>query len=816
MAQPEGDAVALEREILVAIATGTPLPAVLDRIVGAVEALAPGGLASVLLLDREGRRIRLVAAPGLPEAYNRAVEGLAIGPDAGSCGAAMHRGEPVVVADIAEDPLWRDYRDLALAQGLRACWSVPVRLADGRVAASLALYRREPGEPAAAERRLVERFVHLTAIAVDRSRGLEELRESRERFEELARRVEEVFWVRTPGGEQMHYVSPAYERIWGRPCAELYADPWRWLEAILPEDRAGVAEAARLARDGDGHYSVEYRILNAEGAVRWIADRGYPVIEGGEMVRVVGTAQDITARKLAELALRERLKELHCLYAVLKLTADQSRSIGAVCASIADLLAPAFQHEAEAMGRVVLDGEDYPCERWVEPAVRLRAPVRSGGVEIGFVEVGYRASREAGAAGGNGFLPEERALLSAVAEHLGRMIESREIVQRLAHSERLKAVGELTGGIAHDFNNLLTVVLGNAELLSERLAEESALRGLAETTRAAAERGAELTARLLAFARRQVLDPHVVDVNHLVRDLERLVRRSVGEQVELDLVLADDLRQARIDPAQLDNALLNLCINARDAMPGGGRLTIETANARLDEGYAALHGEVEAGDYVLVAVSDNGQGMEPATLARAFEPFFTTKGFGQGSGLGLSMVYGFVKQSRGHVRIYSEPGQGTTVRLYLPRAGSDAPKAGAEQEAPAAVRHGGGRILLVEDDPLVREHATRLLEGLGYAVVAVGEGAAALAALRDGAAFDLLFTDLVMPGGMNGRQLAEAAQRLRPGLPVLYTSGYTETTVTRRGDLEPGTLLLQKPYRRTELAAKVRAALEEGAAAQGG
>jgi len=813
--EPNGDTAALEWEILEAVAQGVPLPSLLEKIVAAVERLTPGATASVLVLDHDGRRIRHAVAPGLPEAYNRGVEGQAIGPQAGSCGAAMDRGEAVIVADIAEDPLWRDHRELALSHGLRACWSLPVRIADGRVAASLALYRREPGTPGPAERRLVDRFVQLTAVAVDHGRLLEELQESRDRFEELAQHSEEVFWARTPDGNRMHYVSPAYERIWGRPSAELYADSWRWVESIHPEDREGVAELVRAAHDRDGHYLAEYRILNAQNEVRWIADRGYPVSRDGKVVRVVGTAQDITPRKLAEITLRERLKELRCLYAVLKLTADESRPVAAVCTEIAELLPPAFQHEREMVARVVIDGDEHRSEQWAEPEARLRVPVQGGGSAAGFVEVGYRTARPTEVSGDSLFLEEERALLAAVAAHLGRMLDRRAMTRRLAQSERLRAIGELTGGIAHDFNNLLTVVLGNAELMSERLVGDRGLHGLAETTRVAAERGAELTARLLAFARQQVLDSRAVDVNRLVLDLEPLVRRSVGEQVEVALVLADDLWPAIIDQGQLDSALLNLCINARDAMPEGGLLTIETVNAQLDASYADQEGDLEPGDYVLLAVSDSGQGMEPAVLARAFEPFFTTKDFGQGSGLGLSMVYGFVKQSRGHVRIYSEPGQGTTVRLYLPRApaaGAGAGGAGEQGEPAAEARTGGERILLVEDDPLVRGHVSQQLESLGYAVISANDGASALAILEGGAPCDLLFTDLMMPGGMNGRQLAEAARRLRPSLPVLYTSGYTETSVMRRGDLEPGVPLLQKPYRRAELAAKLRGALNGGPA----
>ena len=391
--------------------------------------------------------------------------------------------------------------------------------------------------------------------------------------------------------------------------------------------------------------------------------------------------------------------------------------------------------------------------------------------------------------------------------------ERRKLEAQLRQSQRLEAVGHLTGGIAHDFNNLLTVIIGNAELLTDELAGTPSLKRLAELTGQAAQRGAELTNRLLAFARRQTLDPKSVDPGELASDMEHLLRRTLGEQIDIEFVRGAGLWKALIDAAQLESALLNLSINARDAMPEGGRLTIETANATLDEDYAAAHADVTPGDYVMVAVSDTGQGMTPDVIARAFEPFFTTKGAGRGSGLGLSMVYGFVKQSKGHVKLYSEYGYGTTVKLYLPRASFD-----ADDHVPPP-RSTGGKggaesILVVEDDDLVRAHVAGLLEGLGYSVTQVDSGIRGIEALRSGAPFDLLFTDVVMPG-MGGRQLADAARLLRPDLPVLFTSGYTENAIVHHGRLDPGVQLLQKPYRRQDLAEKVRAVLDEAAKRDG-
>ena len=379
---------------------------------------------------------------------------------------------------------------------------------------------------------------------------------------------------------------------------------------------------------------------------------------------------------------------------------------------------------------------------------------------------------------------------------------AREMEDRMRQSQRLESVGQLTGGVAHDFNNLLTVILGNAELLHEQLLDNPKLAPLAGMVVSAGERGAQLTQRLLAFARRQALDPKAVDINQLIVELDPLLRRSLGGHVEMEYVRGAGLWPALVDPAQLDNALLNLCLNARDAMPEGGRLTIETGHAHLSEEYAASLADVSPGQYVMLAVSDTGAGIDPADLHRVFEPFFTTKPAGKGTGLGLSMIYGFVKQSGGHVSVYSEPGAGTTFRLYLPRAFESATVARRAADT-RQVTGGSETILLVEDDPMVRRHAFDQLVSLGYSVIEAQSGAQALGILREGQVIHLVFTDVVMPG-MSGRQLVDQALALRPGLKVLFTSGYTENAIVHHGRLDPGVHLLSKPYRREDLARKVR------------
>jgi CheY-like chemotaxis protein len=336
---------------------------------------------------------------------------------------------------------------------------------------------------------------------------------------------------------------------------------------------------------------------------------------------------------------------------------------------------------------------------------------------------------------------------------------------------------------------------------------QSDLRPMLDTALRAAQRGATLVQRLLAFSRRQALKPEPLDINRLAADMEELLRRTLGEQIEIEMRLLGDLWPALADRSQVESALLNLAINARDAMPTGGKMTIETGNIHLDEAYVARNIDVAMGDYVVLAVTDTGSGMLPEVLERAFEPFFTTKEVGRGSGLGLSMIYGFAKQSRGHLKIYSEVGHGTTVRLYLPRVAGDGLSTTHSSAAPEHPR-GGETILVVEDDADVRQYVVSQIRDLGYQVIEAADGRQARLILDGYASIDLLFTDVVMPGGMTGRQLADAAKERRPTLRTLFTSGYTENSIVHQGRLDPGVHFLAKPYRRQELARKLREALD--------
>jgi PAS domain S-box-containing protein len=382
--------------------------------------------------------------------------------------------------------------------------------------------------------------------------------------------------------------------------------------------------------------------------------------------------------------------------------------------------------------------------------------------------------------------------------------------EQLRQAQKMEAIGQLTGGVAHDFNNRLTVIISMLDSVVERVPPD--VRARVEMALQSAERSAGLISQLLSFSRRQVLNPERVDFNEVARGMEDVLKRTLGEHIIVDLQLAPNLSATMADRTQLEAAMLNLAINARDAMPSGGKITIETAEVELDETYAAQNADVTPGRYLMLAVSDTGTGMSPEVLSRAFEPFFSTKEVGQGTGLGLSMIHGFARQSNGHFNIYSELGHGTTARLYLPiRREARTPTAGAAPEVEC--ERGSETVLLVEDDASVRATAVLHLRDLGYHVIEASDGIAARAILETDTTIDLLFTDVVMPGGVTGGQLAKEAQARRPHLKVLFTSGYTSNSIVHHGRLDPGVHFLSKPYRISELAQKMREALDSTVAA---
>jgi PAS domain S-box-containing protein len=556
-------------------------------------------------------------------------------------------------------------------------------------------------------------------------------------------------------------------------------------------------EAHREFRD------FEYSRVDAQDRTRYVSISGRPVFgSDGRFLGYRGVATNMTARRELEAAYRKMFEHNPNPMWIYDLETF-------VFLQVNDAAVARYGYSREEFLRMRLE-DIRPAEdvERMRQAIAAQSPTwtatgtwrhitKDGSVRL--VELDTYRTEYTGR-------PAITVLVRDITEREEAAQKLAETEARLRQAQKLEAVGQLTGGVAHDFNNLLTVILGNLELIGDQPQAGAGLNRQLAAVQRAAQRGADLTRHLLAFARRQALDPRDTDVNKLLLGLRELIERTIGENVEVGMMPADELWTASIDPAQLESSLLNLAINARDAMQGGGKLTIETANATLDATYAESNPDTAPGDYVLVSVSDTGTGMTPEVAAQAFDPFFTTKAHGKGSGLGLSMVYGFVKQSGGHVKIYSEVGHGTSVKLYLPRGQAAGEAASEAQGAPDAT--GRETILVVEDDEMVRGIAVDHLIALGYQVLAAANAAEALVILESGAAVDLLFTDVVMPGGMNGRQLAEWAVARWPHLKVLYTSGYTENAIVHHGRLDAGVKLLQKPYRRQALASKIREALE--------
>jgi PAS domain S-box-containing protein len=603
-----------------------------------------------------------------------------------------------------------------------------------------------------------------------------------------------------------------------------------FLAIVHPDDRAKVDNAFREAGAAKSTQAIDHRIVLKGGRIKFVFEIWQTFVdETGRPVKAVGTCQDVSDRQ----AIFTNLLESRALLRRSQEISSIAERVACIGSAAADFRTGQWEWSDETYRIYGVSRENFvPSAETLATLVhpddrdRLLAniPAAQSGITPGPVE--YRIKRPDGAERllrrVATLVRDEVGSVTGIVGTVQDITESRAaerekklLQEQLRQSQRLESLGHMTGGVAHDFNNLLTVILGNAEALERHLPKDTPLHELAEITRTAAERGAQLTARLLAFSRQQPLDPHVVDVNGLVKGMDKLLRRALSEQVKIETTYSDDLWHALIDAPQLESALLNLSVNARDAMPEGGTLTIETRNVELDETYVLdqPHGasdgaDIIPGQYILIAVSDTGTGMSEDVRLRAFDPFFTTKDVGKGSGLGLSMVYGFVRQSKGHVRIYSEPGHGTTIKLYLPRA-QDGAEVAAEEISNKALPGGSEKILVVEDDDLVRKQVNAQLKALGYNVFSAIDGIEALEILRKTKDFDLLFTDIIMPRGMNGREFADEALKLYPQLPVLFTSGYADNALVHQGRLNAGAQLLHKPYRRHELANKIRAILNK-------
>ncbi|MFO1013491.1 MAG: PAS domain-containing protein [Caulobacteraceae bacterium] len=558
-------------------------------------------------------------------------------------------------------------------------------------------------------------------------------------------------------------------------------------------------------------------------------------LEPPELRQVAVLFQDVTARKAAQAALKEANDRLQArmgeVMAERQIFADVVEGANAIVQVldrdyrwIAINAAGKLSYEQvfgvqPRIGDSLMDllGHD-PASREAGTAVWARALAGEEFIEIGrFASPGLEPRdfemRFSPLKGEDGEILGAYQFAYDVTERLAEQARLAEAEETLRQAQKMEAVGQLTGGLAHDFNNLLAGISGAFEMIGQRLAQgrNHDVEKYLAAGQGAARRAAALTHRLLAFSRRQTLSPRAVSINRLLPDLVELVRRTVGPGIEVESVAAGGLWATLVDSNQLENAILNLCINARDAMPDGGKITIETGNKWFDHRAAAEHG-LEPGQYVTACVSDTGTGIDKAHLERVFDPFFTTKPLGQGTGLGLSMVYGFARQSHGHVRIYSEPGEGTMVCLYLPRhfGEEDADEARAALVDPDLdARARGERILVIDDEPTVRLLITDSLEGLGYGCAEAADGPSGLKLLEGRERIDLLITDVGLPGGLNGRQVADAARAQRPGLKVLFITGYAENAALHHGRVGPGMEILTKPFAVSELVSRVQRLLTE-------
>lgn len=682
----------------------------------------------------------------------------------------------------------------------------------------------------------------------ERDRAEAALRESEERFR---------FAFEAAGGVGSWDWDVANDRIYANETFAMFfgVDPKRaadgaplsaFVAGMHPEDRLAAGAEIEQALVNGTDLSAEYRVIGSDGLTRWITARGRCYHDGvGRPLRFPGIAIDVTERKRTEEALIASEQRLQAILdtipvGILIAEAPSGRVIGG-------------NAQVESIfGHPILPSENlesyrdwvgyHPDGRRVQPMEYPMSRVLRGEEERSEMELLYergggrkawlrlmaapiRDSANRIIAGVVACLDVDRekqaeaalrSLNATLEQRIAEAIAEREMVEaQLRQAQKMEAVGRLTGGVAHDFNNLLTVITGNLDMLRRKVESVGDPRLVRNVDNAVegARRAAQLTHRLLAFSRQSPLQPQIVDLNKIVGGMSELLRRTIGETISIETVLAGGLWRTEVDPNQLESAILNLAVNARDAMPEGGKLTLETSNAHLDELYSArTGGEVKAGQYVMVSVSDTGTGMTPDIRAKVFEPFFTTKPVGKGTGLGLAQVYGFARQSGGHAAIYSEPGEGATVKLYFPRVMQEAESPSASADSPArpnpAVAE-GLTILVVEDEEMVRDFSVSILEDAGYRVLVAEDGPKALELLRahrDEIA--LLFTDVVLSGPMNGRRVADEALKLRPDLKVLFTTGYTRNAIIHHGRLDEGIQLITKPFSAAGLTESIRRILE--------
>ncbi len=852
--------------VLEDVATGDPSAQILESIVSMVERQSDDMLCSILLFDEEHQCMRHGAAPSLPADYSRALDGARVGPMEGSCGAAAARRVTVIVEDIATHPNWAVYKNLALPFGLRACWSTPIFGSDRSLLGTFAMYSREPRGPTEPERRWVATATHVAALAIMRERAAAVERERKRLVMDLKDRVQELTLLQERLGilyrlgEAMREVIepdevlPVALRMLGEHLGTTrcqYADvdpdeegitiPHDWTDGVpnmvgryrLSDFGEGVAgplrsEAGPLiitdvdadlpAKDAATLSSLGIKAFVACSLIRqgrlralmsvhqdvpraWtpndvaivesFVERCWVTIEQraaeaqirrqGSLLRIAGQAAKLGGWSLElpshELAWSDEVCAIH------EVPAGTKRSL----AQAIGYYAPENREAIQAALEGCLDhGKPFDLELQIVTATGRRSWVRAMG------------HAERGADGA--VVGIQGALQDVNDRHL--------LEDQFRQAQKMEAVGQLAGGVAHDFNNLLSVVLSSADFAAGALPEGAEARADIEEIRAAGRRAAELTKQLLTFSRKQVVTPTVLDLNKVVKDVERMLRRLLRADIGCAIVADETLGHVRADRGQLEQVIVNLVVNARDAMPAGGSVTIETANVTLDESYASRHHGVVPGDYAMLAVADTGIGMDSVTVTRIFEPFFTTKDKGKGTGLGLATVYGIVTASGGHVNVESELGRGTTFQVYLPRVDEAADALDEADDLSDQELRGSETILVVEDAEQVRSIVRSILRRSGYQVLeAENAGEAILVCEQHPSTIDLLLTDVVLPR-VGGRELAERLRADRPHLSVLYTSGYSGEAALQQSVVEPGASFLPKPITPDSLLRAVRRALD--------
>jgi len=798
---------ALDVRVLELIAAGAPLPEILETIVLGMEAETAGMRGSVLLLE-DGVRVRHGAAPHLPDRWIREVDGREIGPREGSCGTAAWTRKPAIASDIATDPRWLKYRDVALACGLSACWSVPFFGADGQVLGTFAQYYRRRRKPTARELARAKHAGHLAAIAVQRHRNEVAVRESEATARMIVDHALDANVVIDTSGVITAW-NPRATALFGWTAAEAVGRSLSSL--IVPPGLAGEHENGlrRFAETGEGTIlgrRVEMQARHRDGRTLHVVLAITP-IRRGDRTMFSAFIEDVTDTRRTAEALRESQRHLALVYDHVAdvLFELQVEPAGFRFSSVN----PAFLKStglpaAAVLGRFVHEVIPEPSrgvvlERYTE-AIRTRQTVRweevtayPTGTRVGDVAVTPVFDAQ-----GN-----VTHLIGSVRD----LTERRQMENEVRQLQKLEAIGRLSGGIAHDFNNILAVILGVGNLLTRDL-EDPAHKAQLEEMLAAGQRGAKLTRQFLAFARKQVLQPKPLDLSETVRELEPLIARLLRADITLDLKLRQGLRPVLGDPSQLEQVVMNLAVNARDAMPRGGTLTIQVDEVPVDDRAAERLG-ITPGVAARLTVIDTGEGMTAETRRRIFEPFFTTKEPGKGTGLGLATVYGIVKQSGGAIDVESAPGQGATFRIILPLADEHAVAARERGTQRDSWGRGlaGTKILLVEDEPALRAAFSRMLERLNCEVAVAANGEEALALVENGKVSpDLLITDTVIPG-LSGTELARRLTAAHPGLKVLRMSGYADPEINKAEDHPaPGTFL-QKPFTIPEFAEGVQRAL---------